>query len=168
MKSQDIARGGLLTAAAVALLYIGGLSPWLGLAACVAAGVCSAVPLLQHSRMKTAVLLYVAASVLSALLVPRKGLVVAYIVFAGLYPIVKYAIEARVPVHIQMVLKLLYFNLCLVVAVVVVHFGLFTQVVLPGVVKMVVLWLIANAIFKAYDIGLSRLIATLRHTLPKD
>ena len=45
MNAKEIARGGLLAAAAVALLYVGGAAPYIGPAACIVAGVASAVPL---------------------------------------------------------------------------------------------------------------------------
>ena len=166
MNTKFLARGGLLTAAAVALLYLGGVSPWMGAAAAIAAGVCSAVPLLRRGRVRWSVLMYVAASVLSALIVPRKGLVAAYIGFAGLYPILKYLIEAYAPRGVQRVLKLLYFNVLLAAAVAVVAAGLLPQAALPGTWRLVLIWVGLNAVFEIYDIGLSRLIATLRRNMP--
>lgn len=166
MKSREIARGGLLTAAAVALLWFGGVSPWFSVFACLAAGVTSAVPLLRDGRVKTAVLLFIAASVLSALIVPRKALVFAYTGFTGLYPILKYAIEARVPRGAQRLVKLLYWNLCLLAGCLLVRFVLFHELALPGFWRMLMLWFLANVLFQMYDTGLSRLIATLRRTLP--
>ena len=79
MGAREIARGGLLAAVAVALLYVGGTATYVGVAACVAAGVTSAVPLLRRARVRTAVMLYLTVSVLSALLVPRKVVVAAYV-----------------------------------------------------------------------------------------
>ena len=52
MNAKEIARGGLLAAAAVALLYIGGAAPYFGPAACIVAGVTSAVPLLRRARLR--------------------------------------------------------------------------------------------------------------------
>ena len=89
MNAKEIARGGLLAAAAVALLYVGGAAPYIGPAACIVAGVASAVPLLRRARLKTAVLLYAATSILGALIAPRKSLVAAYALLTGLYPIVR-------------------------------------------------------------------------------
>lgn len=166
MDTKFLARGGLLTAAAVALLYLGGVSPWIGAAAAIAAGVCSAVPLLRRGRVRWSVLMYVAASVLSALIVPRKGLVIAYIGFAGLYPILKYLIEARAPRSWQRMIKLLYFNAILAAAVFAVSAGLLPQAALPGKWRLIVIWIGLNAVFEIYDIGLSRLIATLRRNMP--
>ena len=84
MSAKEIARSGLLAAAAVALLYIGGAAPYLGPAACIVAGVTSAVPLLRRARVRTAVLLYIAAALLGALVAPRKSVVAAYALLTGL------------------------------------------------------------------------------------
>ncbi len=51
----------------------------------------------------------------------------------GLYPIVKYLIECRLPVFTQLSGKLAYFNIVLVLAAVLVSCGLFPQVQMPGI-----------------------------------
>lgn len=175
MKSREIARGGLLAAAAVALLYLGGLTPWIGLAACIAAGVCSAVPLLRGGRVKVAIALYLAAAVLAMLIVPRKGMAVCYVGFTGLYPIIKYGVEYRFRRRTEWLLKLLYFNVVFAVGAILAYFVFLPSAepyfgALPDSVRAAVQWLgmllPANLIFVIYDIGLSRLIATLRRALP--
>ena len=168
MNAKEIARGGLLAAAAVALLYMGGAAPYIGPAACIAAGVTSAVPLLRRARLRTAVLLYAAASILGALIVPRKSVVAAYAVFCGLYPIVKFGVECYLPRHVQTGVKLVYFNIVLAVVGALVAYGLFPGIDLPGFARLAVLWFGANAVFIIYDVALSRLIALLRKCLPPD
>ena len=56
MSTREIARGGLLAAAATAWLYFGGVMPQIGPAACLIAGAASAIPLLRRANVKTAVL----------------------------------------------------------------------------------------------------------------
>lgn len=97
MNAKEIARGGLLAAAAVALLYIGGAAPYFGPAACIVAGVTSAVPLLRRARLRMALLMYAAASILGLLIVPRKSVAAAYVLLTGLYPIVKFGVECYLP-----------------------------------------------------------------------
>lgn len=167
MNTKEIARGGLLTAAAVALLYIGGTVTYIGPAACLVAGVTSAVPLLRRARLKTAVTLYLAVSILSALLVPRKIEVAAYILFCGLYPIVKFCVECYVPRRRQMDLKLAYFNIMLVIAAALAIFVFLPQFSLSGF-RLLAVWVAANIVFVIYDVALSRLIALLRRSLPLD
>ena len=167
MNAKEIARGGLLAAAAVALLYVGGGAPYIGPAACIVAGVASAVPLLRRARLKTAVLLYAATSILGALIAPRKSLVAAYALLTGLYPIIKFCVECYLPRRVQTGVKLAYFNAVLVAAAAVVA-GLFPQIAMPGFGTLAVLWAVANIGFIIYDVALSRLIAMLRRSLPPD
>ena len=168
MSTREIARGGLLAAAATAWLYLGGVMPQIGPAACIMAGVASAIPLLRRAQVKTAVLLYLLTSVLGLLLTPRKLVAAAYVLLFGLYPIVKFVIECRLPVFTQLSGKLAYFNVVLVIAGVLVACGLFPQLQLPGIFRLAGLWIAANIGFIVYDIGLSRLIALLRRTLPPE
>lgn len=167
MTAREIARGGLLAATAFVLLYFGGISPYAAVAACIAAGATSAVPLIRHARVKLAVVLYCAVSVLALLLVPRKSLAAAYILVCGLYPIVKFGIECYLPPRMQMLCKFAYCNAVLLVAWLLVRYGLFPRMRTNGMLPIVV-WGGANIVFALYDIGLSRLIAALRGILPKD
>lgn len=168
MGARDIARGGLLAAVAFVLLYLGGVSPYAAVAACIAAGVTSAVPLIRHARVRLAVLLYLAVSVLSLLLVPRKSVAIAYVLLTGLYPIVKYGIECRLPRGTQQMIKLVYCNLVLAAAYLLAWYGFLPQAELPGTGLLAAGWIAANVVFLLYDVGLSRLIATLRRSLPPD
>ncbi len=168
MSTRDIARGGLLAAAATALLYLGGALPQIGPAACLMAGVASAIPLLRRARVRMAVLLYITVSVLGLLLTPRKVTAAAYVLVFGLYPIVKYGIECRVPRLAQLSGKLAYWNIVLVLGCILVRLGLFPQMEMPGLFRLAGLWFAANIGFIVYDLGLSRLIALLRRTLPPE
>lgn len=168
MNARDIARGGVLAAAAVALLYIGGLSPWMGLACGAVAGVTSAVPLLRHGKVREAVLIYLAAALLGALVVPRKGIAAGYAGLFGIYPILKYGIECRVPRHVQRYVKLVYFNLVFAGVLLLVRHGLLPLLADAGPARLVLTWAAANIAFEFYDVGLSRLIASLRRRLPPD
>lgn len=168
MNTKEIARGGLLAAAAVALLYVGGTATYVGPAACLVAGVASAVPLLRRARLKIAVMLYLAVSILSALLVPRKIVVAAYVLFCGLYPIVKFCIECYAPRRTQTSIKLAYFNIALVIAAALAVFVFLPQFAITGFVRIAAVWVAANIAFTIYDVALSRLIALLRRSLPPD
>ena len=70
----------------------------------------------------------VAAVCIGALVAPRKSVVAAYALLTGLYPIVKYGVEARLPRQVQTGVKLAYFNLVLAAAAVLVVCGLFFAV----------------------------------------
>ena len=111
--------------------------------------------------------LYLAVAILSALLVPRKMVVAAYVLFCGLYPIVKFCVECYVPRRRQMDLKLAYFNIMLVIAAALAIFVFLPQFSLSGF-RLLAVWVAANIVFVIYDVALSRLIALLRKSLPPD
>ena len=168
MNARDIARGGVLAAAALVLLYFAGAASYAAVALCVCAGVTSAVPLLHRARLRTAVLLYAAVSALGLLLVPRKAVVVAYILFCGLYPIVKFEIESRMPRRLQTGAKLVYCNIVLAVAAALAVFVFAPEMAVSGLARVVLLLAAADAAFLMYDMALSRLIAVLRRSLPPE
>ncbi len=168
MNAREIARGGLLAAAALALLYLGSISPYAVAACCIMAGAANTIPLIRHAHIRGALVLYIAVSVLALLFVPRKLVALAYLLFCGLYPIVKYAIECYAPRQAQLLLKLVYFNMVLAAAGILISMGLFAQAELPGTLVLAGGWIAANIIFGLYDVGMSRLIAALGRMLPPD
>ena len=103
-----------------------------------------------------------------SLLVPRKIEVAAYILFCGLYPIVKFCVECYAPRRIQEGIKLAYFNVSLVIAGVLAVFIFLPQFALTGLFRVAAAWFVANITFVIYDVALSRLIALLRRSLPPD
>ena len=60
----------------------------------------------------TAWLFYIASVLLSALLVPNKGGLIPYVIFFGVYAIIKYWIEKskKLPLPLEIILKLLFCN----------------------------------------------------------
>lgn len=107
--SKFIARGGILTAIGVMLLYISTISPTskvyiLGVAS-------SLIPLsVLLTNINNSFIVYIATSFLSFLMLGFKDSVIAYIIFFGLYGFVKYYIEKLRNIPIEIFLKLLFFN----------------------------------------------------------
>ena len=169
MSTREIARGGLLAAVTTALLYFGGVLSEFGAAACLlAASAASAIPLLRRPRVQTAVLLYIVTSVLGLMLTPRKLIAAAYVLVFGLYPIVKFVIESRMPVLFQLPGKLVYGHIVLVISCRLIRLVMTAEVQVPGLIKLALLWIAVNIGFIIYDIWLSRVIALLRRTLPPE
>lgn len=166
MDTRNLARGGVLTASSVALLYVGSAAPWTSAIACVAAGTTSAVPLLRGGQIRSALLLYTSVSLLGALTVPRKVLVLVYIGVSGLYPILKYVIEARVPFRWQTGCKLLYCFAVTLVCFVLIRLGFAPKFPPLGFLTGTAFLLADFVAFHFYDVSLSRLIALLRRILP--
>ena len=100
-------------------------------------------------------LIYAVTSVLSMLLVPVKTAPLAYVCFAGFYPIVKAALERRLHGGRCLLAKLAVFNVCFAL-IALALIKLFTA--LSPALWM--LWLIplANFVFLLYDLALTKLI----------
>jgi hypothetical protein len=111
-KTTNIAKGGLFTAIGVILIYLSTIVPvnkayLLAIASCI-------IPLaVVTTNIKNAVVIYVATSLLSLLICGIRTNVIAYILFFGLYGLVKYYIERIRQFYIEIILKLTFFNMIL-------------------------------------------------------
>ena len=163
MSTREIARGGLLAAAATAWLYFGGVMPQIGPAACLIAGVASAIPLLRRANIKTAGLLYLVTSVLGLLLTPRKLIAAAYVLLFGLYPIYKSFAESAKNAVLEYALKFLFCNAMLCAL----YFMLRAFATLPKFPDIPFVYPISllalNLVFFIYDLGFSKLVSLYRH-----
>lgn len=108
--SRFIARGGILTAIGVLLLYLSTISPTskvyiLGAASCL-------IPIsVLLTNIRNSFIVYIATSLISFLMLGFKGSVIAYIIFFGLYGFIKYYIERLRNIPLEIILKLIYFNI---------------------------------------------------------
>ncbi len=108
------------------------------------------------------VTLYIGASLLSLLFIPKRTIVMLYILFAGYYPIVKLYIEKLNKLWAEWVLKVLFFNLTL--AMIYIIFKAFFMPTLASPVTALVLHYLALVIvglqvfFVLYDWVLSYMI----------
>ncbi len=166
MGAKQLARGGILTGAAVAVLYMGSVIEYLSVTACILAGLAPAAALVRKADVKESVMVYSASALLSFLIVPDKRLALEYTGMCGLYPVLKYLIECRVPRKIQMPCKMVYCNLTLLAAYALGKWLLGVE--LKGAWWCVAAWIGANAMFLLYDVWLSRLIALIGRLMPRD
>lgn len=87
-RTKCIALGGILAALAIVVMLTGGMLPFATFAAPVFAGV-FIMPIAVEIGAKTALLAYVAVSLLSLLMVPDKEMVLFFIFLFGYYPIIQ-------------------------------------------------------------------------------
>lgn len=131
------------------------------LAALALASLFVAVSVYQYG-VRTGVTLYVAASLLSLLLVPKRMYVSVYILFVGYYPIVKLYIERLRKLWAEWILKILAFNTALA-ALYFVFRAFFMPSVSPAVLTLLVQYaglilLGLELAFIVYDVALSYMI----------
>ena len=131
------------SSAQLALAAVAGLFP---VAAVIAAG------------RRAGYLCWAGSSILALLLSPEKWTVLLYLLFFGLYPVVKSHMEKLGGRITEWSLKFVYFNGVLGLLLLFVReflLGTFP----PPLQNAPLLFLLLNGIFLVYDIGLSRLIA---------
>lgn len=147
----------VLTALSLALLYGSSISPAARLGLTAAAGLVPAGAVIS-AGLAYGFCCYGITGLLGLLLVPVKGNVILYLLFFGLYPMIKSMAERLRSSMAGWVCKLIFFNLILAFC----WFGLQT-LFLPFLPKLLtsprLLWLAGNAAFVIYDIGFSKLIA---------
>lgn len=156
-----IALGGILSAAAVAILFFGSILPFATFIAPAAASLAVLYFCLEYTR-GTAALVYAVISVLALLLAPDKEQALLFTFFLGYYPIAKSAIEKLRSRALQWVLKVLLCNATtLSLYYVITHifvlesvreeFAEYTTAVL------ILLIVLGNITFVFFDIALTRL-----------
>lgn len=144
----------MLSALSVVILYLGTLLDVLIL---TAAGIASLLVWLAKRELPRtfAVSLYVATSFLSLLLLPNPEAGVAYLLFGGLYPLLKNSLERhRRP--LPLLLKLLYINLTVTAIEAISFFVL--SIPFEGIWLLLSLYALANPTFLLYDLLLDRLL----------
>lgn len=155
-KTRNLTVAALLAALGVVLLGVGALVEVLDLSMAAIASLLVVFAVIELGGMYP-YLIYGVTSLLSLLLLPAKTPALIYALFAGYYPIVKAALEKRLPRGLSLLVKLLVFG-----AVLAVSAFLALHVFLPegDAVGIWQYWLLLLAIpvFLLYDFALTRLI----------
>lgn len=157
-KSRRTALCGVLTAGSLALLYLSCLAPSGRFGLNAAAGLFPAAAVLVSGR-SAGYLCWAAASVLGLILLPDKGIALLFLVFFGIYPVLKSRFETFPGRALTWGCKLVYFNLVLAAL-----WFFLRDMFLSGVEETTSVgpvFLLGNFVFLAYDIGLSKLIFSL-------
>ena len=163
-KSAHVALGGILSAGSLAVLWVACVVPSGRLGLTAAAGLFPVAGVLAAGRV-AGYLCWAAGGLLGLLLLPDKGVALLYLVFLGLYPVVKSRIESLGRLGPEWALKLLFFNGALTL-----FWFAMRALFLPNPPQWLgenslLLYGAGNVIFVIYDIGLSRLIALLQARL---
>lgn len=163
-KSLYMAKGGLLTAVSVILVYISGIIPinktyLLAIASFI-------IPLsILITDVKNATAVYISTCILSFLLCGIKFTVIAYVLFFGLYGFVKFYIEKIKKLIVEIILKLIFLNACM--ALLFLIYSLF----FPGLfsIRLPIHWIIVimQIAFLLYDYLLTLIINFIDRKLYK-
>lgn len=153
-RTRRLTMGAMFTALGVVLLWLGAVIEILDLSL---AAIASFLTVLGVIELGGAFpwLVWVATSVLSLLLLPAKFPALVYLLFAGVYPMVKAIFERRHHI-LAWVLKLSFFNTALLVLIALCVWVL--KLPDTGLGYTVTVFALANGAFVLYDIALGRLI----------
>ena len=114
MKAKDLTLAGLMTALSLIVLYLTTIIPINTLAILTCASVI--IPIcIMRSNIKTAVLVYLATSVLSFFILPINYFLM-YFMFFGIYGLIKYFIEKLNKFYLEIILKFVFFNIIFILA----------------------------------------------------
>ena len=163
IQTRTITMAAVLSALGVAFLYIGSIFDFLDLTAAAASSLIIVLAVMEGGG-GIPWMIYAATSFLSALILPNKYPVLLYIFFAGLYPMVKSAVE-RLPRIVSAAVKLVFFNV------------MFTLIMLMGRYLLhlpedeigldAVIYILGNLMLVAYDYLLTQLITLYQRKLRK-
>jgi len=148
---------GILIGLSTLTQYLGIFVPSAQLAVTALAGLFPVVAVIAAGR-GSGYLCWGGSSILALILCPDKGLVLLYFAFFGLYPVVKSRLECTKNAMVEWGLKVLYFNAVLFLCAWMMRVAFFSELLI-GLQSPVIVFFACNAVFLAYDIGLSRLIA---------
>lgn len=152
-----VAAGAVLTALSLVVLWFSCYVPSGQLALVAAAGLLPAATVISAGGIKAGFLSYGASGLLGLLLLPDKGNALLYLVFFGLYPMIKSLAERR-PVRWQRWgIKLLFFWLVLSVL-----WFLLRNVLVPFLPPVLdstpLIYGVGTVVFAVYDYGFTKLI----------
>ena len=142
----------VLSALAVAIMYIGAMLEVLDLSTAAVASICVML-ILTELGMKYAFLSYACIGVLSFLILPTKYAAIMFIGFLGFYPMAKAFFERKFTGFVCLILKFALLNVCIFLMLLVVRY-----VMVEALWFEIMVLVLANIVFVVFDVALTRLL----------
>jgi len=163
-KTYKMALGGILGALAVISLFLATVLPTSRLSFYALSSFFISIVVIE-TGIRTGWLFYIATSLLAVILVPSKLEIIPYVIFFGIYGIIKYHIEKINKLIIEYILKFTYFNLCMAAAI------LFISEVFAESIRIQLPWWLIIAAFEVvfivYDLVYTMFIVYYKDKLRK-
>lgn len=154
MKAKNITLGGILCAITILLLLGISILPTSKLT--LFAITSAIIPLaIIRSTVKTAILVYLCTSIIGIILVPKTTLIL-YILFFGIYGIVKFYIEKVNKISVEILIKLIFFNTSLTITLLTLKTLLFSYLNIK--IPILYVYGIGQILFLVFDYALTLLI----------
>ena len=179
MKAKDIALGGILVALTTIVLYATSILPISTLAILTIASALIPVCIIR-SNIKTSIFVYISSSLIAFFLVPI-NISFLYFVFFGVYGIIKYFIERIRKEKLEIVLKVVFFNIAFIIGFIIMQNVLGINIIAGLEVLMsrffdtsartiatIILWIVAQPIFLIYDYAMTMIITFYMERIHKN
>lgn len=154
MKAKELTVSAALTALTIVILYLNLLLPISTISILTLASALIPVALIRGS-IKSSILVYISSSIIGFFILPI-NIILLYVLFFGIYGIIKYFIEKINKLPIEIILKIIFFNIMLVLSIFV-----FNSIVAIEITRLPIylLFIVAQPVFLIYDYALSLLIS---------
>lgn len=169
MKAKDIALGGILVALTSIILYGASVLPISTLTILTIASAIIPICIIR-SNIKTSIFVYIASSLIAFFIVPV-NISLLYFIFFGVYGIIKYFIERMRKENIEIILKLIFFNISFIIGFLIMQKVLGINIIAglevlvskffqgsSSLIASIILCVIAQPIFLIYDYAMTMII----------
>lgn len=154
MKSKYIAENGITVALILVVLYAASILPISTLSILTVASCLIPISIIRTSIRNT-ILVYVASSLASFFLIST-NIALYYTLFFGIYGIIKYFAEKLKNIPLELILKLIGFNILLTI----IYFVAVNFLGLPSInYPLYLIWVVSQAAFLIYDYALTLIIS---------
>ncbi|WP_270600686.1 hypothetical protein [Clostridium baratii] len=151
-KSKNIALGGILVALTIITLYLSLLIPINTFAIFTISSIFPAIAIMR-SDVKLGVFVYLASSVIGFFIIPFDK-ILPFILYFGVYGIVKFFIEKLKNMPVEIILKLLFSNVMFFIGIYVLKSFITIDIKFPWYIIII----IAQVAFLIYDYALTLII----------
>lgn len=153
MKSKNITIGGISVALSIIIIYLTTIITINTIALLTLASAIIPIVIIR-SNIKTAALVYISTSIISFFILPINFFIL-YLLLFGIYGLIKYFIEKLKKIPIEIVLKLVFFNIALIIG-----YLLSSTIIADLKLSLApwILFIIAQAVFLIYDYALTIII----------
>lgn len=159
---KKVAFGGLVTALSTLCLYLASVLPTNRLFFYAISSMFVFTMVIEFG-IPSAIITYLSITILALILLPNKIMIIPYLLFFGYYGILKYYIEKRNNLLLEWLLKIISFNIAMVIIYFIVE-----KLILKTITMRYYLWvtiLLGEVAFVVYDLGYTVVISYYKHRL---
>lgn len=161
-KSKQIALGGIITLLSTVSLYISSILPTNKLLFFALSTFLFSVTIIEVN-IKFTLLVFFSSSLLSFIIIPNKIIILPYVIFFGYYAIIKAIIERINILAVELLLKLLLFNLSMYIIYTLANNVIFGEIIIN--IPVWVVFLLMQLAFIIYDYAFSIVIYLYRRKI---